>query len=119
MEVQRLERRAGDRLEVLSSRRFLPLFDNIRAKAIVTSWDEDPEFVEKLLGEFRDRSYEDQMNRSSGLNFLSAAIALWNAVYLGRVVETLKAMGEDIPNEYLAHLSPLEWEHITLTGVYR
>ena len=28
-------------------------------------------------------------------------------------------MGEDVPDEYLAHLSPLEWEHITLTGVYR
>ena len=71
------------------------------------------------LGELRDRSYEDQMNRSSGLTFLSAAIALWNAVYLGRAVETLKAMGEEVPDEYLAHLSPLEWEHITLTGVYR
>lgn len=71
------------------------------------------------LGELRDRSYEDQMNRSSGLTMLCAAIAMWNAVYLGRVVETLKAMGEEVPGEYLAHLSPLEWEHITLTGVYR
>ncbi len=24
-----------------------------------------------------------------------------------------------MPDEYLTHLSPLEWEHITLTGVYR
>ncbi len=70
------------------------------------------------LGELRDRSYEDQMNRSSGLTFLCAAIAMWNAVYLGRAVETLQMMGEDVPDEYLAHLSPFEWEHITLTGVY-
>lgn len=71
------------------------------------------------LGELRDRSYEDQMNRSSGLTLLCAAIAMWNAVYLGRAVESLKAVGEDVPEEYLAHLSPLEWEHITLTGMYR
>jgi len=34
-------------------------------------------------------------------------------------VSELKARGEEIPEEYLRHLSPLEWEHITLTGVYR
>ena len=31
----------------------------------------------------------------------------------------LRERGEDVPEEYLAHLSPLEWEHVTLTGVYR
>lgn len=36
-------------------------------------------------------------------------------MYLERVVAALRARGE----EYLRHLSPLEWEHITLTGVYR
>jgi hypothetical protein len=34
-------------------------------------------------------------------------------------VAGLRARGEEIPEEYLRHLSPLEWEHITLTGVYR
>jgi hypothetical protein len=24
-----------------------------------------------------------------------------------------------MPEEYPRHLSPLEWEHVTLTGVYR
>jgi hypothetical protein len=27
--------------------------------------------------------------------------------------------GEEVPKEYLAHLSLLEWEHVTLIGVYR
>lgn len=27
--------------------------------------------------------------------------------------------GEGIPDEHLGHLSPLRWEHITLTGTYR
>jgi hypothetical protein len=56
------------------------------------------------LGESRDRSYEDQMNRAGGLALLTAAIALWNAAYL--------------PEERLSHLSPLGWKHITLTGIY-
>jgi TnpA family transposase len=71
------------------------------------------------LGELRDRSYEDQQGRASGLALLTAAIALWNAAYLERAVAALRARGEEVPDEYLAHLSPLKWEHITLTGVYR
>jgi TnpA family transposase len=71
------------------------------------------------LGELRDRSYEDQQGRASGLALLTAVIGLWNAAYLDRVVAELMAQGEEIPEDKLAHLSPLEWEHITLTGVYR
>lgn len=70
-------------------------------------------------GELRDRSCEDQQGRASGLTLLTAAIALWNAVYLDRVVAGSRARGEEVPGEYIAHLSPLEREHITLMGVYR
>jgi Mor family transcriptional regulator len=34
------------------------------------------------LGEIRDRSYENQRYRASGLNLVIAAITLWNTVYL-------------------------------------
>jgi TnpA family transposase len=34
------------------------------------------------LGEIRDRSYENQRYRASGLNLVVAAIRLWNTVYL-------------------------------------
>ena len=34
------------------------------------------------LGEIRDRSYETQRHRASGLNLLVAAIILWNTTYL-------------------------------------
>ncbi len=70
------------------------------------------------LGESRDRSYEDQMNRAGGLALLTAVIALWNAAHLPVAVEKLRNWGEDIPDEKLSHLSPLGWEHITLTGTY-
>lgn len=38
------------------------------------------------LGELRDRTYENQRYRASGLNLVVAAIALWNTVYLERAI---------------------------------
>jgi TnpA family transposase len=71
------------------------------------------------LGEVRDRSYEDQRYRASGLNLVVAAITLWNTAYLERAVEELRRQGLEIADDELEHLSPLGWEHITLTGEYR
>ena len=36
-------------------------------------------FIHRLGGEIRDRTYENQQHRASGLNFLVTAIVLWNA----------------------------------------
>jgi hypothetical protein len=38
------------------------------------------------LGEIRDRTFENQRYRDSGLNLAVAAIILWNTVYLSRAV---------------------------------
>lgn len=70
------------------------------------------------LGEIRDRSYENQRYRASGLNLLVAAIILWNTAYLQRAVDYLRVHGNAPGPEDLAHLSPLGWEHINLTGDY-
>ena len=70
------------------------------------------------LGEIRDRSYENQRHRASGLNLLVAAIILWNTVYLQRAVDHLRSQGYEPTASDLAHLSPLGWEHINLTGDY-
>jgi TnpA family transposase len=69
------------------------------------------------LGEIRDRSFENQRYRASGLNLVVAAITLWNTVYLERAV---KALREDrtVEDHLLQHLSPLPWDHIHLTGDY-
>ena len=69
------------------------------------------------LGELRDRSFENQRYRASGLNLAATAITLWNTVYLERAI---KALGVDktIDESLLPHLSPLSWEHIHLTGDY-
>jgi TnpA family transposase len=69
------------------------------------------------LGEIRDRTYENQRHRASGLNLLVTAIILWNTRYLGRAVAALRE-AEEVPDHLLAHLSPLGWEHVNLTGDY-
>ena len=65
------------------------------------------------LGELRDRRFENQSYRASGLNLLVAAIILWNTRYLGRVLAEIGT-----PDEVARHIAPLGWEHIALTGDY-
>ncbi|KHK00196.1 Mobile element protein [Desulfovibrio sp. TomC] len=70
------------------------------------------------LSEMRDRGFENQNHRASGLNLVVAAIILWNTVYLERALELLRKKGEPIREDLIRHLSPLGWEHINLTGDY-
>jgi hypothetical protein len=43
---------------------------------------------------------------------------LWNTVQMARVIEEMRAEGDDIPDAMLPFLSPLGWQHINLTGDY-
>jgi TnpA family transposase len=70
------------------------------------------------LGELRDRTHENQRHRACGLNLVTAAIVLWNTVYLERAITVIRAGGQVVSDDALAHLSPLKWEHINLTGDY-
>jgi Tn3 transposase DDE domain len=70
------------------------------------------------LGRLRDRAVEAQQYRASGLALVTAAIALWNTVYLDRALNDLRCSGEMIPEALLAHLAPVGWQHINLTGDY-
>lgn len=71
------------------------------------------------LGRLRDRTAEMQQHRASGLALVTAAIAFWNTVYLGRALDELRRRGEAaVPDGLLAHLAPLGWQHINLTGDY-
>ncbi|QVM86398.1 Tn3 family transposase [Novosphingobium decolorationis] len=69
-------------------------------------------------GRFTDRSLENQEFRASGLNLLIAAISYWNTVYLDRAAQHLNAVGTAFDAALLAHLSPMGWAHISLTGDY-
>ena len=70
------------------------------------------------LGEIRDRSFEQQRYRASGLNLVTAAIILWNTAYLERAAHTPGANGGAVDDGLFQYLSPLGWEHINLTGDY-
>jgi len=70
------------------------------------------------LGEIRDRGFEQQRYRASGLNLVTAAIVLWNTVYLERAINALRGHGQPLDNALLQYMSPLGWEHINLTGDY-
>ena len=59
-------------------------------------------------GEIRDRSFESQAFRASGLNLVVSAIVHWNTVYLDRAVTQLKRAGRDIPDTLLKHISATE-----------
>ena len=69
------------------------------------------------LGELRDRRFENQRYRASGLNLVVAAIVVWNTAYLERSVQALRE-NQDVDDSLLQYLSPLGWEHINLTGDY-
>jgi TnpA family transposase len=70
------------------------------------------------LGRLRDRTAELQQHRASGLALVTAAIALWNTAYLSRALDALRRRGETVPDALLAHVAPLGWQHVNLTGDY-
>ena len=40
----------------------------------------------------------------------------WNTIYMDRAVRHLRSTGVDAPDYLLAHVAPLGWSHISLTG---
>jgi TnpA family transposase len=67
-------------------------------------------------GRIAERGAEAQQFRASGLNLVIAAIVFWNSTYIADAVAHLRAKGEPAPALWLAHTSPLSWEHIGLSG---
>lgn len=65
------------------------------------------------LGELRDRTFENQAYRASGLNLVVAAVILWNTRYLQLAADDLGVSAGS-----MQHVAPLGWEHLSLTGDY-
>lgn len=59
------------------------------------------------LGEMRDRSFENQVFRASGLNLLVSAIILWNTRYLEAAFVELASQGHAVTPELMRHVAPL------------
>ncbi len=68
-------------------------------------------------GEFHERDIQDQLQRASALNIVMNAITVWNTVYLSKAVEYLRERNE-LKENMLSYVSPLNWEHINLYGHY-
>ena len=69
-------------------------------------------------GRVRDRSPEALQHRAGGLTLVTAAIVLWNTVQIAKVIDAMRAEGDEIPDALLPFLSPLGWQYINLTGDY-
>jgi TnpA family transposase len=59
------------------------------------------------LGEIRDRTFEAQRHRASGLNLVTAAIILWNTVYLEKATAALRKRGRPFDEAWLEHIAPV------------
>ena len=70
------------------------------------------------LAEIRDRTFEANRHRASGLNLVTASIILWSTAYLDRAVGTLQNQGRPLEDARFQHISPVHWNHINLTGDY-
>jgi hypothetical protein len=67
-------------------------------------------------GRIADRSAEAQQFRASGLNLVIAAIVFWNSTDIADAIAHLRATEQSVPDAWLAHTSPLSWEHISFSG---
>lgn len=57
-------------------------------------------------------------SRRCALAIIVNATIAWNTVYIGRVIDELRAHGELITTSELEHISPLAHQHIHLYGHY-
>ena len=55
----------------------------------------------------------------AGLNLLAAIVIYWNTVHPGEAIRQRQCDDLTVDPELVAHISPLGWAHILLTGEYR
>lgn len=67
-------------------------------------------------GRIADRTHEAQRFQASDLNLVIAAIVHWNSTYIADAVAHLRAIGEDVPDDLLAHSSTVGWGPIAFSG---
>jgi hypothetical protein len=58
------------------------------------------------LGEIRDRSFKQQRYQLAAVNLVTAAIELWNTMYLERATQAMSELGKPVDGELQQYLSP-------------
>jgi TnpA family transposase len=69
-------------------------------------------------GEIRKPHRQGQEEQLGVLGLVLNAIVLWNAIYIGAVVERIRAEGIEVDPQDVARLSPLMHKHINFLGRY-
>ncbi len=111
----------------------------IERSILILDWISDPQFRRKAtrelnkgesrnalaraihfyrLGEIREKTLQHQQYRMSGLNLATSVIVYWNTVHIDNIIQEMRKAGEEFDETLLEYLSPLNWEHINLTGYY-
>ncbi len=76
------------------------------------------EFFFGRRGKFMERDIRCQLQSASALNVLINVISIWNAVYLKEAYNYLVKIDSEVSN-YIKHISPINWKHITFLGEYK
>src|SRR5215470_15490672 len=69
-------------------------------------------------GEFRTGDYEEIMNKASCPVLLSNPAVLWNTVQMARITQQLHDAGNQVTDDDLAHVWPLQRTRIIPNGTY-
>jgi TnpA family transposase len=69
-------------------------------------------------GAFKTSDYEEIMNKASCLSLVSNAVLVWNTHHFQKIVDELRAEGQDIPSEHLQKISALMFKHLQIYGTY-
>jgi hypothetical protein len=69
-------------------------------------------------GEFQVGDYEEIMNKASYLSLLSNATVLWNTMQMARIAKPLREADNELADEDLAHVWPLQRTRIIPNGTY-
>ncbi len=69
-------------------------------------------------GELRERTMQNQLQKSRALNLIINAINIWNTLYLEKSINYKESIDEYIDYNLISHISPLGWEHINMLGEY-
>ena len=70
-------------------------------------------------GKIRRQQEEARAEQARCLNLVTNAVVVWNTRYIDAIAVALRAEGQEVRDEDLAHLSPTRFEHINRYGRYR
>jgi len=69
-------------------------------------------------GHVRRRHLDDQIDQALCLTLVTNAAVLWTTTYLADALDAMRAEGFPFTDEFAAHLTPAQHDHINFYGTY-